>query len=315
MAYLFVHFKEKRTPDGEQVYFVISKDGYNWEQVNDGQPVLWSYKGDFGVRDMTVVRNKAGEIVIMATDLSLAYGLPGKYMGDWSNISRKGSKCLSLWRSFDLIHWSEQEMVKVGAEGFGCAWAPDIIYDRKNDDYVVHFSSRHACNGYGDMSIYYTRTKDFKTFTESEMLFSREDASIIDSHITEYKGKYYLFVKCDRNPCTVLMYESESVTGPYIENKTFTEKMTALAEGCYEGPTTMQTKDGRTALFVDHYAIPEEEQGYIPFFIDDLPTGKVYCEKENPFKFPYGIKHGTVLEITDEEYDRLLNYKKSPRER
>ena len=26
-AYLFVHFREKTTPDGEQVYFGVSKDG------------------------------------------------------------------------------------------------------------------------------------------------------------------------------------------------------------------------------------------------------------------------------------------------
>ena len=37
-AYLFVHFKEKKTPDGEQVYFGLSRDGFNWEQVNGGKP-------------------------------------------------------------------------------------------------------------------------------------------------------------------------------------------------------------------------------------------------------------------------------------
>ena len=39
-AYLFVHFREKTTPDGEQVYFGVSKDGFNWEEVNGGAPVL-----------------------------------------------------------------------------------------------------------------------------------------------------------------------------------------------------------------------------------------------------------------------------------
>ena len=50
-AYLFVHFREKTTPDGEQVYFGVSKDGFNWEEVNGGAPVLWAYYGDKGVRD------------------------------------------------------------------------------------------------------------------------------------------------------------------------------------------------------------------------------------------------------------------------
>lgn len=35
-AYLFVHFKEKTTPDGEQVYFALSRDGFTWESVNRG---------------------------------------------------------------------------------------------------------------------------------------------------------------------------------------------------------------------------------------------------------------------------------------
>ena len=37
-AYLFVHLREKTTPDGEQVYFGISRDGFHWEAVNDGVP-------------------------------------------------------------------------------------------------------------------------------------------------------------------------------------------------------------------------------------------------------------------------------------
>ena len=42
-AYLFVHFREKTTPDGEQVYFGVSKDGFNCEELNCGAPVLWAY--------------------------------------------------------------------------------------------------------------------------------------------------------------------------------------------------------------------------------------------------------------------------------
>ena len=28
-CYLFVHFREKTTPDGEQVYFALSRDGFH----------------------------------------------------------------------------------------------------------------------------------------------------------------------------------------------------------------------------------------------------------------------------------------------
>lgn len=68
-AYLFVHFKEKQTNDGEQIYFALSMDGFNWEQINNGQPVLWSNKGEEGVRDHTIVRTTGGKFYIIATDL------------------------------------------------------------------------------------------------------------------------------------------------------------------------------------------------------------------------------------------------------
>lgn len=78
-AYLFVHFREKTTPDGEQVYFGLSKDGFHWEAVNEGNPVLWAYHGDKGVRDFTVTRAQNGKFYILATDLSLSYGMRNQY--------------------------------------------------------------------------------------------------------------------------------------------------------------------------------------------------------------------------------------------
>ena len=107
--YLFVHFRESTTPDGEQVYFALSRDGFHWETLNGGRPVLWAYYGDYGVRDMTIVRDRlTGRFHIFATDLSLAYGMRGKYCRSWEEISRNGSKALAHWQSSDLIHWSEE---------------------------------------------------------------------------------------------------------------------------------------------------------------------------------------------------------------
>ena len=180
--YLFVHFREKTTPDGEQVYFAISRDGFHWEALNNGQPVLWAYYGDHGVRDMTICRDKAtGRFHIFATDLSLSLGMRGKYNHSWRNINLHGSKDLAHWWSDDLVHWSEQEMITFGDEGCGCIWAPDIIYDPENEDYVLHWSYCHADNNYGPMAIYYSRTKDFATWTKPELLYRKEDSGCIDS--------------------------------------------------------------------------------------------------------------------------------------
>lgn len=63
-------FSGKTIPDGEQVYFGISRDGFHWEAVNDGAPVLWAYYGDKGVRDFTITHSiETGKYYIFATDL------------------------------------------------------------------------------------------------------------------------------------------------------------------------------------------------------------------------------------------------------
>ena len=68
MPYLFTLFKEKLTPDGEQVYFALSKDGFNWTQVNGGEPILTSTMGAMGCRDIEIVRMRDGSFVILTTD-------------------------------------------------------------------------------------------------------------------------------------------------------------------------------------------------------------------------------------------------------
>lgn len=313
-AYLFVHFKEKRTPDGEQVYFGISKDGFHWETVNEGNPVLWSYQGDHGVRDFTIIRTKDGRFLIMATDLSLAYGMPGKYQNSWKEISENGSKCLVLWESRDLIHWSDQRMIELGDENFGCLWAPDIIYDKEQDDYVVHWTAPHQWNHYGEKGIYYSRTKDFVQFSKPELLYQKEDSEVIDSAMYEEDGAYYMFLKSGANPQRIILLEGEHVTGPFHMIEEFNQSMSSLQQGLYEAPTAVQLEDGRWCLFLDFYGCGEEEQGYVPFIADRLKDGK-FVRSDASFTFPYGFKHGTILKITMEEYERLKQYKKLPSER
>ncbi len=312
-AYLFVHFKEKRTPDGEQVYFGVSRDGFHWEKVNGGNPVLWSYYGDKGVRDFTVTRTGAGKFVIMATDLSLSYGMRNQYHNSWEEISRNGSKYLVLWESEDLIRWSEQRMIKLGDENFGCLWAPDIIYDRKKEDYVIHWSSSHRSNHYGEKGIYYSRTKDFVNFTAASLLYRKEDSGVIDSAMYEEDGRYYLFLKSEKNPEKIILVESENITGPFKKIDEFDKSMELLQSGLYEAPTAVQLEDGRWCLFLDFYGCSAEEQGYVPFITEKLQTGR-FIRSDASFEFPYGYKHGTILTITMEEYERLKAYKKMPSE-
>ena len=107
MPYIFTHFKEKITPDGEQVYFGISRDGIKWEQVNGGNPVLTSTMGQKGCRDIEIVRLHTGGFVILTTDLGITYHFDENYNVDWKKMNSQGSKCLCMWKTDDLVNFSE----------------------------------------------------------------------------------------------------------------------------------------------------------------------------------------------------------------
>lgn len=307
-TYLFVHFREKRTPEGEQVYFGVSRDGFHWEKVNGGNPVLWSFQGEKGVRDCTIIRCKTdGKYRIFATDLSLAYHFRHKYHFDWPTVARNGSKCLSMWESEDLIHWSEQRLIRLGDEDFGCLWAPDVFYDPQQEDYVLHWSSSHACNGYGNMGIYFSRTKDFQNFTPPKLLYQKSDAGVIDSAIYPENGKYFLFLKSDHNPERIILLQADRAEGPYVRVEAFDNSMLAIEAGLYEGPTAARLPNGKWCLFLDYYGTDAAGQGYVPFLADSMESG-VFLRSDATFSFPYGYKHGTVIPISTEEYHRILNH-------
>ena len=304
-CYLFVHFRETTTPDGEQVYFSVSRDAFTWESLNAGRPVLWAYYGDYGVRDMTVVRDEErGKIHIFATDLSLAYGMRGKYAHSWNQITEKGSRKLAHWVSDDLVHWSEEELISVGDDSEGCVWAPDVIRDRETGEYILHWSSPRGEGKNRRMEIRYSRTKDFVTWTRPELLYRKENAGVIDSAMAEENGKAYLFVKSDHDPERVILLSADRVTGPFNRVSAFDDAMRDVAEGKYEAPAVVRLEDGRWCLFLDYYGVRGAGQGYVPFVADSLEKAN-FVRSDRAFSFPFGFKHGTILPISEEEYNRM----------
>ena len=307
-AYLFVHFREMCTPDGEQLRFALSRDGFHWEAVNDGRPLLWAYYGDKGVRDFTIVRSRIdGRFYILATDLSLAYTMRTHREGFWPYVSRHGSKCLALWESDDLIHWSEQRLVQIGNEDFGCLWAPDALYCPETDDYLMHWSSSHASNAFGQKAIFGAHTRDFKTFTAPKVLYRKPDSEVIDSAIYEEDGRFYMFLKSHGHPNRCMLLTADSPEGEYTPIDAFSRSMEQIEEGKYEAPTAVRLADGRWCLFLDFYGASGAGQGYVPFVADNLRRGE-FRRADEEFSFPYGFKHGTILTITPEEYDRIRSH-------
>ena len=304
MPYLCVHFRESLLPEGEQVHFAVSADGFQWEALNGGRPVLTSSLGTLGVRDIEIVRKKEGGFVLLATDLCVVRRMDENRNIDWKDCNHNGSQYLSCWESDDLVSFSEQRLLYFGRDDFGCLWAPETFYDETAGEYLIHWGSTVRETGYEHMSIYCCRTKDFKTFTLPELYFDKKN-EILDSHVVKFGDTYHLFYKNANDPSGNMHETATSLYGPFTHDDGFDDIMRYYTSaGAYEGATTYVLPDGRWCLMLDFFGCPREQMGYVPY-VSPAPGNTAFKRADSEFSFPYGFKHGRFIGITQEEYDRL----------
>ncbi len=292
-AYLFVHFVgTERTEMDEQVYFSVSKDAMEWEAVNDGKPVLVSTLGERGSRDTFIVRAPEGDkFFLIATDLSMYrnHKTP-EGRNDWEHANTYGSQYINVWESTDLVNWSEQRQVHVTVPDAGMAWAPECIYDVDKKAYLVFWASKTTVNDVRRERIYCSYTVDFKTFTEPEIYMER-DRNIIDTTIYYENGIYYRFYKYGPD------VRSEYATSLHPESWTDTG---LLLKGC-EGPEVFKFNgENKWGIVVD-------ADNYSLWTTDDLDASEL--TKENMTTETI-YRHGSLIPITQKEYDALKAMKK-----
>ncbi|WP_329288929.1 family 43 glycosylhydrolase [Streptomyces pseudovenezuelae] len=305
-GYMFSYFTGEGTSDGEQLYAALSKgdDPMKWRELNDGKPVLTSTLGEKGLRDPFIIRSPEGDkFYQIATDLRI-YG-----NGDWDASQRTGSKSVMVWESTDLVHWTNQRLVKVSPDSAGNTWAPEAFYDAKLGEYVVFWASKlydneaHSGDTYNRMM--YATTRDFYTFSEPKVWVDR-GYSVIDSTMIQNNGTYYRLSKDERNnssstPNSKFIFEekSDSILNP---------NWTAVAEGigkgamnAAEGPLVFKSNtEEKWYAFLDEFG----GRGYLPFETTDLDSGT--WTPVTDYDLPAKPRHGTVLPVTQAEYDRLL---------
>ncbi len=309
-GYAFSYFTGEGTADGEQVRMALSRgnDPLHWQDLNGGKPVLTSTLGTKGLRDPFIIRSPEGDkFYQLATDLRM-YGGSG---GSWDQVQRTGSKSVMVWESTDLVHWTNQRLVKVAPDTAGNTWAPEAYYDDKLGAYVVFWASKvyaaddpaHTGTTYNKML--YATTRDFHTFSEPRV-WNDPGYSVIDSTVIRHDGSYHRFTKDERDnssstPC------SKFITAEKSDDLRSTEYgfvadcigKGSIARG--EGPTVFKSNtEEKWYLFIDEFG----GRGYIPFETTDLDSGR-WAMSEN-FALPASPRHGTVLPVTGAEYDRLL---------
>lgn len=301
--YLFAHFTGE-SEEGEQIYFSISRDGLHWTDLNGGEPVLISDIGEKGVRDPFLVRDEnAGKFYIIATDLRIASGK------GWGQAQYDASRDLILWESDDLVNWSSPWSVTVGVPDAGCVWAPESIYDEARQAHMVFWASMTPKNN-GEIAkqkIYRAYTKDFKTFTETELYIQR-DNHVIDTDIiridntTASKEGYIRFSKDETTKNIRMDF------GKTLDKNAFSDVSSPVLDKLFgvEGPICFFIEQSQEwCLMVDQFA---EGKGYLPLLSSDVASGSFRILSSSEYDLGKTLKrHGGILPITDAEYDLLLS--------
>lgn len=281
--YMFTSFHE---PANEGLRFLYSKNGVDWDSI----PGVW-------------LKPEVGMQRIMR-DPSIARTPDGIYHLVWTS-SWKGDKGFGYASSRDLVHWSEERIIPVMADEPSTVnvWAPEIFYDEYSRQCIIVWASCIPGRFEKGMEaednnhrLYYTTTRDFKTFSKAELLYD-PGFSAIDAVILKRKKRDYVMVLKDntRPERNLKVAFSQSALGPYTPaSKPFTDSF-------IEGPAVEKVgKDYLIYFDVYHKKIygAMRTRDFV-HFTDETPHVHV----------PRGHKHGTIFKAPHKIVKRLLERK------
>ena len=289
--YLFAYFTDKNN-NRNGLHLAWSEDGYKWNAIGPEHSFLTCDYGSWSTE------KKMRDPFIMK-------GKDGLWHCVWTlNWESNAIGCAS---SKDLIHWSRQSYPRVmnGYEVRNC-WAPEMTYDDEKQQYVIFWASTIKVNGEWktepgqkyDHRIYYTTTKDFKSFTPARLLFD-PGYNVIDATIYKKDGTYIMIYKDERIYPTAKkelhVAKAEHAEGPYVpvSEKSFTENWV-------EGPAICSLADDSFIVYMDAYTRKRYEAMRTTDFIHwENVTDRI--------SIPQGAKHGSIIKVDKAFVDNLLS--------
>lgn len=283
-VYIFSTFNE---PADEGLYLAYSYDGYTWSDL--GGPWL---------------KPKVGQQKLMR-DPSVVTAPDGTFHMVWTS-SWRDDLGFGYSSSTDLINWSEQEFISVMDFDTSTVnvWAPELFYDDEKEEFIIIWAStipykfeRGIEEERNNHRMYYTTTKDFKIFSETQ-LYLDPGFSVIDCVIEKRAKKDYVLVLKDntRPMRNIKVAFGETPMGPWKNiSEPFTEQFT-------EGPTV--AKVGQDYLiFYDSY----RKKTYGGCKTSDFIT---FVDISDEVSFPEGHKHGTIFKANEGVLNNLIQNSK-----
>ncbi len=313
-VFLFTYFRDNGVAG---VYLAMSRDGYHFETVNSGNPIMMppQWKNQNLTRDPSVIYHK------------------GLFRMVWT--SHWTGKVFGYAESKDLLHWSEPVMVSpfsTVTEPLDLpdnVWAPEIHWDGKKKDFFIIYSSttarersdRDSSDNSGrnisqyDNRMYITHTKDGKIFTPGRLFFDQGFSTIDGVMRLDEKNKRWVFVvKVSRNPDIAVRPGRNlclTFTGLDIDNPQFTPVSAPIA-GTHS-PMHSNSEMGKSMaegqcllrynkkwwLYWDEPA----GDGMQMATSDDLKSWTFVKEKS----FPEKAQHGTIIVVPEKVVKGLIS--------
>jgi predicted GH43/DUF377 family glycosyl hydrolase len=270
-AYLFTSFHE---PADRGLRMLYSYDGYKWNDL-----------------DTVLLQPQVGNQKVMR-DPSMVQGPDGTFHLVWTS-SWRGDKGFGYASTKDLIHWSEQKLISVMDHEPTTVnvWAPELFYDDEQKQYIIIWAScipgrfeKGIEEDSNNHRMYYTITKDFKTFSKTKLFFD-PGFSVIDVVIVKRAAKDYVLVLKDntRPERNIKVAFADDPLGPWKNvSKPFTDNFT-------EGPAVVKVKD-EWLIYYDSYRKKIYETSATKDFIN-------FENITNKTKVPEGHKHGTIVTV------------------
>lgn len=184
-AWLFTYFT-RNGQDG--LHLAWSEDGYHWQSLGGGRSFL---------------APKIGAKEKLMRDPCVTRGPDGTYHMVWT--SGWWEKGIGYASTKDFLTWSEQKEIPVMANEFTArnCWAPEVAWDETKGEFLLFWATTiptrfvetaAASEDKLNHRIYSTTTKDFATFTPTE-LFYDPGFNCIDATFLQADGRHWLIIK------------------------------------------------------------------------------------------------------------------------
>jgi hypothetical protein len=283
--WLFSYF----TQNGEDgLHLAWSADGQTWKPLKEGKSFFTPPENISKlIRDPSIVQSPNGVFHLVWT-------------GSWTG------KSIGYAASKDLIEWTDIRSIPVMdyEPTTRNTWAPELFYDESSQTFYIIWSSTipgkfpaTAASSETDYNhrMYYTTTKDFKSFSETKPYWN-PNHNVIDGFLAKDGERYLLFYKDEtlkpEVKKNILLAIGSSPVGPFEVQGVISHT------NWVEGPAPLKINN---EWFVYYDCYTKHHFGAVKS--KDL---KIWENSTNKLCFPIHARHGTAFEVDQEILQKLL---------